>query len=474
MEVIRNNKGGEKLSYKGYMYTKKSSSATTKRWECSRRSAFGCNGKITTNLEMSDIISSIEHNHERDEGLLEVAKMHITLSQEAKSTRGNTSRLVADSLESMTQEGRLAMGKINTVKRYVQRKRQEGRPKDPESLRDLEISGEWTMTRGNDPVPFLIHDNGTEARNRIIIFATENAMHHLAKSDIWFMDGTFTSAPALFEQIFVIRASLADSAISCVYGFLSGKSQEIYQDFLSAVLDKGEALGLDMNPVTTMTDFELSLLNAIANVLGPQINTKTCFYHLTQNTWRKLQSLGLSSIYKEDESTRHFCGMIDGLAFLPIDKVVDGMNFLKTKCPNHLEPLLEYFDSTYVTGTKRRARRIPPLFPPEKWNVYDATVRGEHRTNNQCETWTNAFKFLVGYSHPSIWAAIEALNKDALMVQTILEKDAVGEPLRKKIKRETVKLQSRLQNLCLDFSDGKKTIEEFLHGIAKNIRIYKL
>ena len=155
-----------------------------KRWECSRRSASSCNGKITTNLEVSDIISSKEHNNERDEGSVEAAKMHTTLYQQAKSTRGNTSRIVADSLESMTQEGRLAMINLNTVKRYVQRKRQEGRPKDP---------GEWTMTRGENPVPFLLHDNGAEASNRIIIFATKDAMHHLAKSDVWYMDGTFSS-----------------------------------------------------------------------------------------------------------------------------------------------------------------------------------------------------------------------------------------------------------------------------------------
>ena len=91
IEVIRNNKGGEKLCYNGYMYTEKSTSGTTKRWECSRRSVSSCNGKITTNLEVSDIISSKEHNHERDEGSVEAAKMHTTLYQQAKSTRGNTS-----------------------------------------------------------------------------------------------------------------------------------------------------------------------------------------------------------------------------------------------------------------------------------------------------------------------------------------------------------------------------------------------
>ena len=154
---------------------------------------FGFNGKPTTNLEISDIISSIEHNHERDEGSVEVAKMRTTLYQQAKSTRGNTSRIVADSLESMTQEGRLAMGNINTFKRYVKRKLQRGCPKDPESLRDLKISGEWAMTRGENTVPFLLHDDGAEANNLIIRFATKDVMGHLAKAHIWYMDGILTT-----------------------------------------------------------------------------------------------------------------------------------------------------------------------------------------------------------------------------------------------------------------------------------------
>ena len=131
-----------------------------------------------------------------------------------------------------------------------------------------------------------------------------------------------------------------------------------------------------MSPVTTLADFAKSLFNAIANLKGPKIDTKTCFYHLAKNTQQKLQSLGLCSIYKADEPTMHFCGMNNRLPFLPTDKIVDGMNFYKINCPNHFEPVLECFDSTYVTGTKRRSRHIPSLFSPGKWNVYEATVRG--------------------------------------------------------------------------------------------------
>ena len=54
------------------------------------------------------------------------------------------------------------------------------------------------------------------------------------------------------------------------------------------------------------------------------------------------------------------------------------------------------FDTIYVSGSARRVhgpitshriqplriRRTPPLFPPSVWNVHDATLNGNDRTNN--------------------------------------------------------------------------------------------
>ena len=43
-----------------------------------------------------------------------------------------------------------------------------------------------------------------------------------------------------------------------------------------------------------------------------------------------------------------FCGMMDGLGFLPIVFINAGMNYLRTIVPNELTELLDYFDETYV------------------------------------------------------------------------------------------------------------------------------
>ena len=59
--------------------------------------------------------------------------------------------------------------------------------------------------------------------------------------------------------------------------------------------------------------------------------------------------------------------MLDGLAFLPLDQIVQGMEHLRNVQPP------EYFDATYVSIIKQRMnaaceiRRVPPRFIPALW-----------------------------------------------------------------------------------------------------------
>ena len=121
--------------------------------------------------------------------------------------------------------------------------------------------------------------------------------------------------------------------------------------------------------------------------------------------------------------------MLDGLAFLPITDVKEGMELLKCYTPEGLEELVNYFDSTYVSGgfssrqpsaLTLRFRRRPALFPPQTWNVHDITLAGEDRTNNMCESWNHGFSHLVGHNHPSLWNLIDAFRKDYALVSLSL------------------------------------------------------
>ena len=185
-----------------------------------------------------------------------------------------------------------------------------------------------------------------------------------------------------------------------------------------------------------MTDFEQAVFRAVKATFREHVYHCGCFYHLTQNTWRKVQEHGMVERYKNSDEVKLFCGMIDGLAFLPVGNVSDGLDYLRNNTPEDCERLLEYFDKTYVSGTFRRIQpvdkgvlavrvlRISPLFAPELWNVHQTFLDGDARTNNLCETWNNSFRRLIGYSHPSVWTTMDAFRKDQAMVETQIFQDA--------------------------------------------------
>ena len=264
-----------------------------------------------------------------------------------------------------------------------------------------------------------------------------------------------------------------------------GKSQQQYEKLLTAIVSKADDMGFRVDPTRIVCDFELSIINAVSTVLGPHVSVQGCFYHLCQSTWRKIQDLGLTTAYKEIEDVKRFCGMLDALAFLPLAEVKEGLRHIYDTIPDvpGLQELLTYFDATYVMGTFRRIQRraspvplrlrpIPPLFNPERWNVFEATLAGDARTNNICESWNNAFSHLVGHAHPSVWRVIEAFQSDQALVSTAIIQNGRGQPPVKRIRRDTAQLQQRLHRLCCRRRDGDISIVEMLEDVAHTIRFH--
>ena len=106
---------------------------------------------------------------------------------------------------------------------------------------------------------------------------------------MWFMDGNFSLAPRVFQQLYVIGVPLATTYVTCVYALLSGKTQEEYAGMLRAVVNACSSLGYDPDPEFVMTDFEESVVGATKAEMGDHTVNRGCFYYLTQATWRKIR-----------------------------------------------------------------------------------------------------------------------------------------------------------------------------------------
>ena len=388
--------------------------------------------------------------------------------------------MIANKRGRLGDDAQLAIGHDANLRRLIQRTRRKERPAVPETVADIVIDGDYVNTIGDDPASFLIYDNGQDADSRIIVFASNADLRIMAEANIWYMDGNYAMAPRGFLQLYVIRATVGNVTVSVAYALLQNKTQDAYEELFQAILTKCEAMDLFPDPTLVLVDFEKAVINALKETFGPTLEVKGCFYHLTQATWRKIQELGLTQLYKGSEEFKTFCGMLDGLAFLPTDDLEEGLAYLREIQPDGAEPLLEYFAVNYVEGTFRRIRsrrgagirirRKPAQYPPQLWNVHEATINNEPRTNNQCEAWNNRFRFIVGFQHPDIWTLIEAIQKEERSVRAVTAHDAIGNPPPKRCRRESKELQRRLRTLCLDRSENRRDVRQTLRGIAHNIR----
>lgn len=410
-------------------------------------------------------------------------KVRQDIKQHVTNNRGNPGQLISDKLTQHPVGVRVAAGKTDTIKRAVRRLKRGNTPPEPTSINDIpELPEAFETTGGPDKLPFLIYDNYVEGQSndgRVIVFATELGLKHLCDSSHWFVDGTFGTAPRQFTQLFVIRAEVNDVTLTCVYAFLPDKQQSSYEEVFIAVLNACDAVQLTPDPAVLTCDFELGIHGAVASMLGCHVRIQGCFYHLTQCTWRRVQSEGLSTLYKEDDEVKQYCGMLDGLAFLPPSRVQDGMRYLKTVTPPALEDLTEYFDTNFVSGPYKSVmgargritlQRTSPKYAIDKWNVNQVTLEDGSRTNNKCEAWNNSFSHLVGHKNPGLWHTIQCIQKDQLNVITEVERVRQGAPTRKRVRRETRNLQDRLKQLCQDFDAGEKDVRDFLRAVGHSVR----
>ena len=386
MELIPTTKGGNKLAYQGHLYNSKITKNGKIRWACTNAFLKGCKGGLTTDVPMGNPKNIKPHisTCTPPAASVDVAKFRQQQRDTARQNPGiKTHDLLTTGMMNLSNDALLDLPQTSTMKRDLQRQKASTRPQEPQTLQDINIVHPWDTTCGANPRPFLIHDGGLLAGpNRIIVYAADDALRHLAQSDTWYLDGNFKSAPDIYEQVYVIRSKLDGGAISNVYAFLPGKQLAHYTELFAAVQQRIQAVGIPITVTDISVDFEIGAYNAFRNVFGPHIRVNGCFFHLTQSTLRKARDLGLG-IYIQEGSQhlrrdfRTFAGMIDAMAFVPPGHLNIAVQVLQNNIPDPmLQPLLDYFVNTYVGPIIPNTvppQKSPPMFPHNVWSVYMAT-----------------------------------------------------------------------------------------------------
>ena len=110
LEIVKNNKGGSKLCFECYTYTKKSASKTTVHWECSQRKEYVCKGKVTTYSQIARVIRIVEHSHDANLERVEATKIIASMKESAGTRRAKPAQLYTDHTQYATAHIRVEIG----------------------------------------------------------------------------------------------------------------------------------------------------------------------------------------------------------------------------------------------------------------------------------------------------------------------------------------------------------------------------
>ena len=325
-----------------------------------------------------------QHNHEPDASLLANVRVLEEVKQRASTTQETTQNIISAATDSLTPSEACTLPSVQALRKTVQRAKSKSHnaPASPNNLADLEIPEQYAKTSSG--APFLVHDSGSPENGpeRILIYASAEGIRMLRESEKWYADGTFKTVPRLFTQLYTIHVNHHGHILPAVYALLPNKQEATYTRMLNALA--GICPGI--SPTSITTDFEHAALNAFRSRF-PGARLQGCYFHLSQNIFKHVQHAGLQERYSTDLDFALEVRKLAALAFVPPGDVVDYFELLQDSFPVEAEPVIDYFEVNYIGLYQRNGRRKAAQFPIPLWNVHDATLDQEPRTNNNMEGW---------------------------------------------------------------------------------------
>ena len=153
---IPSGRGGRKVLFQGFTYTRHRAGANGSTWHCTQRHS-SCKGRIKVNSEENDLQVVKAHNHLPDFCAVKAEKL-IARAKKRCSEEPNIlpAVLTRETYSRADDDALLALPRENSLKATLRRIRRKDVPQLPGSLEELEnIPEKYQMING---VRWLIHE----------------------------------------------------------------------------------------------------------------------------------------------------------------------------------------------------------------------------------------------------------------------------------------------------------------------------
>lgn len=134
---------------------------------------------------------------------------------DAKNGNKPGRKLYAEALNGLDDDVIARMPKQDTFAKRMRVQRKGKHPANPKSVEEL-VLPEITNSVGEN---FLFFDSGP-SKERTIVFTTEKALKFMSLCDALYMDGTVSTGPVLFDQVYTIHGEFCYEYCLILYYFL--------------------------------------------------------------------------------------------------------------------------------------------------------------------------------------------------------------------------------------------------------------
>lgn len=447
IQIVETKRGKPAILHLGHRYTKKRIFQNTNiLWTCTNRS---CPGTLTTCKNYNFLDKKSNHTCVPDIAKNEIEVCLQKVKKRAREELVPIPQIYRDEMMVAKDAGLdfiVNIPELSSVKDRFYRERHKALgidilPKKPEDI---------TLT--DEMKTHLLADDGQD--DRIMVFAGTDGQL-LTEATEFFMDGTFKSCCPLFDQLYTIHVDLgstpeATCIVPAVYALLPNRREATYKRLFKLIQEKIPKFC----PKKVHIDFERAAINALKDVF-PKIVIKGCNFHFNQALWRKVQEIGLTTQYRDNEEVRNHIRKCAALAYLPPDYISNAWIQIMENAPN--EEAVVKFNDYFVEQWMENEWL---------WICYNE----RHRTTNSVEGWHNRLNRLIGKCHPNIFELVKVLTKEINYYSIIQQRCDLYMPTPKRTKKY-FDLDSRVKTILDDLhrrGDIREALNKLIYIVKFN------
>lgn len=452
LKQVESERGKVLLIFKNFKFSDKGIlKSGEKKWRCTLKS---CGAKLYTIGEGNDLVivrNDATHNH--NENVQKLQRQIVSAQVKRKATEDILERPAKICRQTLLLEdhGELQTSDVCRIKRNLYNARRKIIPALPTCIEDVHSAVNSLQVMTNRSEDFVMCN---DPNLNLIIFSCMTNLRYLSKAKTIFADGTFTYCTKFFYQLFIIHGYYNGHYVPLVFCLLKDKTEKTYIDCLKSVISICIKSDLVFEPETVTIDFEQAIHNGVKSV-WPTVNIVGCRFHLSQAWWRKIQNLGLSSEYKNEESdVGKWLKSTFGLQYLDASEVGDCLAIdLAENQPidPRVTQYVDYLVDNYVSEEAR--------FSPEIWACKTHIMT---RSTNACESFHSHFKSNFYSTHPSIFIFIETLKN--VQIDIYIALNSLGHPKTPSV--ATRNKENRLKGLINYYDSNKISRLQFVKNVS--------